>query len=120
MRLVESGSTDNDQKYKVRGSDEELALDEKVLFDQTDISSAAAVKNEYGAYVVEFQLTDDAAQRFSDLTERSIGKRLAIIVNGEVITAPVIQMQISGGKGQISAIGDEKEARAIAGKLSGK
>ena len=41
-------------------------------------------------------------KKFGDLTSKNVGKRFAIVLDGEVISAPVIREAITGGSGQIS------------------
>ena len=42
------------------------------------------------------------SRKFGDLTSKNVGKRFAIVLDGEVISAPVIREPITGGSGQIS------------------
>ncbi|MEW6057717.1 MAG: protein translocase subunit SecD [Bdellovibrionota bacterium] len=51
---------------------------------------------------VGFELTPQAAETFAKLTGEHIGERLAIVLDNIVHSAPVIQGQIPGGRGQIS------------------
>ena len=120
MRFVETGIVDETHEYKMRGSQERLVLEDRVLFDRGDIISASAVKDEYGGHVVDFQFNRESSQRFSDLTESNQGRRIAIVVNGEIVTAPVIMMPIRGGKVRISYSFTKDEAADLAEKLSGK
>lgn len=66
----------------------------------------------HGDPVIMFEIHDDDAQRFSDLTETFTGKRLAIYVDGEFLTAPEINERLPGA-GIISggAQGFTKEQR---------
>ena len=52
--------------------------------------------------VVSFTLDRVGAKRFAKATTSAIGKRLAIVLDGKVISAPVIQDAIIGGSGQIT------------------
>jgi SecD/SecF fusion protein len=55
-----------------------------------------------GRPVVSFQFNTQGAIRFGEVTSKSVGKRFAIVLDNQVITAPVIQQPITGGSGQIS------------------
>lgn len=55
-----------------------------------------------GQPVVSFRFNSQGARRFGDTTAQNIGKRFAIVLDGKVISAPVIQSAITGGSGQIS------------------
>src|SRR2546427_6504005 len=53
--------------------------------------------SQYGgaAYEIDFQLLPDGARRFGDATGKHIKDHLAIVLNNEVKSAPVINGQIS-------------------------
>ena len=70
---------------------------------------------------VSVQLSDEAAQRFDELTARSIHRRLAICVDDTVMSAPIIQSRIPGGHAQItmgSHIGFEDVLREASGLVA--
>ncbi|NNG05830.1 MAG: protein translocase subunit SecD [Inquilinus sp.] len=52
--------------------------------------------------VVSFRFDSAGARRFANTTRDNVGKRLAIVLDGEVISAPVIQGPIPGGNGIIT------------------
>src|SRR5690606_37068116 len=52
--------------------------------------------------VVNFRLSSSGARKFGDVTTRAVGRPFAIILDNEVISAPVIREPILGGSGQIS------------------
>lgn len=52
--------------------------------------------------VVSFRFDSIGSKRFCEITKENIGKPFAIVLDGEVISAPVIQSSICGGNGQIS------------------
>ena len=57
----------------------------------------------------EFVLSQDAARRFSTYTAANVGNRLAIVLDGKVLEAPVIHSQISD-QGVIEGAGTQEEA----------
>lgn len=63
---------------------------------------------------VQLTLNGDGARRFDELTGANVGRRLAIILDGTVYSAPVIQERIPGGRAQITGNFDIKEARDLA------
>ena len=67
--------------------------------------------------VVGFTLDKEGADKFGDLTEANIGKRMAIVLDGIVESAPVIQRKIPSGSGQITLGGLEAAARSLPGRL---
>ena len=56
-----------------------------------------------GQPVVNFQLDDEGARKFAEITTHHVGDPFAVVLDGKVITAPVIRSPITGGRGQISA-----------------
>ncbi len=52
--------------------------------------------------IVSFRFNTSGARKFAQVTEESVGKPFAIILDNEVISAPVIREPIRGGSGQIS------------------
>jgi len=64
--------------------------------------------------VIFFQFNDDCTARFAELTQENLGKRLAIVMNGEVASAPYIRVPIMKGAGYVESGFDLDEAREIA------
>ncbi|MBZ5514487.1 MAG: protein translocase subunit SecD [Acidobacteriia bacterium] len=60
-----------------------------------DLRDAQPRPDENGRPSVNFSLTRDGAARFARVTAANIGKQLAIILDNRVVSAPVIQSQIS-------------------------
>ena len=67
---------------------------------------------------INVTLSEGGAKIFEAVTRNSIGKRIAIMVDGKVISAPVVRDKISGGKVQITGSFSQQEAEAIAKKLN--
>ena len=58
--------------------------------------------DQYNQPVVSLRFDSTGSRKFGDLTSKNVGKRFAIVLDGEVISAPVIREAITGGNGQIS------------------
>lgn len=67
-----------------------------------------------GSPVINFTLNSQGAAIFADYTEKSVGKRLAIVLDNKVYSAPNINERIGGGSGQISGNFTTEEARDVA------
>ncbi|AUG51476.1 protein translocase subunit SecD [Thalassospira marina] len=52
--------------------------------------------------IVNFRFDGSGATRLAEITRKNIGRPLAIVLDHEVLSAPVIQSAITGGSGQIS------------------
>jgi len=63
---------------------------------------------------VNIVLNSEGAKIFEKVTTNSIGKRLAIVLDGVVKSAPVIRERIPGGKAQITGRFSMEEARELA------
>jgi preprotein translocase subunit SecD len=64
-------------------------------------------------FETRFVLSQDAARRFSNYTGSHIGQRLAIVLDGKVLSAPTIQAQISD-EGVITGARNQQEAADLA------
>lgn len=64
--------------------------------------------------IVSFRFNQRGAMRFARLTQENVGRPFAIILDGEVISAPVIREPILGGSGQISGNFTVEEANDLA------
>ena len=85
---------------------QEIDLDEfPPLFPGSEVSSATVGQDERGALTVNFQLRDEGARLFAEYTRDHVGQFFAIVLDGAVISAPVINQSIPGGQVQISAGG---------------
>lgn len=75
--------------------------------------SRAAQDQMNNGWVTTFVLSQDAAGRFGRFTEANINKRLAIVLDGQVRSAPTIQNKISDN-GQITGAATQQEANDLA------
>lgn len=81
-----------------------------------DIVSAEAVQQQ-GQWAVAIKLAPGAGAMFGAVTGRSIGKRMQIVVDGRILSAPVVREAITRGEVMISGNLTEEDARALAAKL---
>lgn len=72
------------------------------------------VGGEFGQPRINFTLKDKAADKFEEITASSVDRRLAIVLDGVVQSAPVIRDRIPGGKGVIEGQFDMESARDLA------
>lgn len=64
--------------------------------------------------IVTFRFDTTGARRFGEITQRNVGRLFAVVIDEEIITAPVIQTPILGGTGQISGQFTVEEANDLA------
>lgn len=79
----------------------------KMGFDQTT-----------GQALILLQFNQEGAALFEEITERNVGKLLPIYIDGEPISAPVVNSKISGGKAQIEGNFTLQEAKDLASNLN--
>lgn len=79
----------------------------------TDLRDAHASQGEMNRWETSFVLNQDAAKRFERYTEQNINNRAAIIVDGQVISAPTIQSTIRD-QGRIMGAANHEEASDLA------
>jgi SecD/SecF fusion protein len=104
--------------YKFRnpeGGRTEILLEERVILSGDQLKSATISTDQMGLPAVSFVLTGSGARKFGDYSSANIGKVFAIVLDDEVISAPVIRGAILGGSGQISGgYKDMQEAADLA------
>ena len=79
-----------------------------------DYIQDASMQYDNNSPVVSFSLNKAGADIFGDLTEKNVGKRIAIVLDGSLISAPVVRDTISGGAGVISGNFTNEEANNLA------
>ncbi|MFH1552551.1 MAG: protein translocase subunit SecD [Candidatus Omnitrophota bacterium] len=98
------------------GKDEALLIDNEVVLTGDMLIDATTEFSEqaFGQPYVSLELNSKGAEIFSDVTGRNTGRRLAIVLDGEVYTAPVIRERIPSGRAQITGNFSVQEAKDIA------
>ncbi|HOK16762.1 MAG TPA: protein translocase subunit SecD [Defluviitoga tunisiensis] len=80
-----------------------------------DVTDARASLNpQGGGFVVNLSFSSQGKNKFELATANLIGKQIAIILDDEVIIAPVVRDKISEGRAEISGIESVQEAQNIA------
>lgn len=89
-------------------------VNEIPILDGSMLTDAQVGYDQNNRPVINFSLNSAGAQLFGDFTGKSVGKRLAIVLDGKVYSAPVINERIGGGSGQISGNYTIEEANDLA------
>ena len=101
-------SNDNQDSFGVdklkyeNGTDEEFVSKRIILSGDNLLDAQPRMDNQTNETVVSFTLDRVGAKRFGKATSKGIGKQLAIVLDGKIISAPVIRDTIASGNGQIS------------------
>jgi preprotein translocase subunit SecD len=93
-----------------------FALEKRRTVTGRDLSNARPAPGNFGQPVVEFTLKPQAAETFGELTGKNVGSGLAVVLDGRVVTAPVINSQIRD-RGQIEGGFTQQSAQDLATTL---
>ena len=88
-------------KYE-NGIDESTVSKRIIISGDNLLDAQPRMDSQSNETVVSFSLDRVGAKRFGKATSTGIGKQLAIVLDGKIISAPVIRDTIAGGSGQIS------------------
>lgn len=97
-------------------------LDERVFANAAlsgdRVFSAVTAVDYNGAPGVRVRFDADGAARFATMTEQNLGRRIAIVLDGRIVSAPVVRGVITGGEALITGAFSDAEARALADNLN--
>ncbi len=81
----------------------EYVIEKRVTVSGEDLTDAQpGFDQRNGEPIVSFRFNSSGARKFAQVTQENVGRPFAIILDNEVISAPVIREPILGGSGQIS------------------
>lgn len=89
-------------------------LKEIPILDGQMLTDAIVGFDQQNQPVINFTLNSKGASIFGDFTDKNVGKRLAVVLDNKVYSAPVIRERIGGGSGQISGGFTLEEASGVA------
>ena len=128
-RTKMEGALERVRTHKITKQENYLAYNEIVFditpdpwkstgLDGSHFKYATVTYSQIGSPQVSIQFDDSGAELFADITERLVGKPLAIFVGGELISAPRVNDKITGGSAVITGNYDLKEALQLANDLN--
>lgn len=80
----------------------------------TDLKDAHEQTDQAGQNLVGLEFSDEGGDKFAELTMKNVGKTIAILLDGEVLTAPRVNEPITGGKAVITGQRTLQEAHELA------
>lgn len=115
--VVESGGTTLPQ----RDNDTPLQVGDAVM-DGSCITAASVDTDPLNTGIIKAEFTSKCREALADFTEENVGKQIALVVRGEVVSAPVVNERIESGEVHINLGGEVSEAQAeqMLSELSGK
>lgn len=114
-RVDEQDAVPGAEKAEAPKVDRYMIVEKKSIVAGQDLRDARAIPDQFNGknYQINFSLKPGGAERFGDWTGKNIGKDLAIVLNGQVQSAPRIQGQISDN-GQITGKFSKETAEDLA------
>ncbi len=91
-----------------------IVLQKKIGMSGDDIDHATIGMDDFQKPAVLFNLTTNGAAKFAKLTGENVGKRLAIMIDNQVRSAPNINQKIAGGSAQITGDFTYEEVEVLA------
>jgi len=105
FRFVTQNSDDTFgvEKLKFENDENEALVSKRIILSGENLLDAQPqMNNQTNETVVSFTLDRVGARRFGKATSSGIGKQLAIVLDGKIVSAPIIRDSIVSGNGQIS------------------
>ncbi len=79
-----------------------------------DLKDAKAEINQNKSTVVALEFSPEGGKRFGELTAQNVGKKISILLDKKVLTSPVVNEPILGGKAVITGSRNIEEAQELA------
>jgi len=98
----------------VKDENHKYLIHEIPILDGGMLTNAAVGFDKNNRPLITFALNAEGADIFGDFTGKNVGKRLAVVLDGKVYSAPNINERIGGGSGQISGNYTVMEAKDLA------
>ena len=111
------GIKDPDKAIQILGKTAMLEFQDEAgntVLTGTDLKDAKEQTDQSNQNLVALEFSDEGGQKFADLTSKSVGKKIAILLDGEVLTAPNVKEPITGGKAVITGSRTLEEAHNLA------
>lgn len=114
LRLADTAPSPGAVQATVEGSEETVYLSPEVVLTNAHVRRSSIQKTYSGDYGVELTLTEEGGEKLARLTRENLYKRVAILLDGRLIMAPMIQTEIPGGVAMIEGDFTKEKAREIA------
>ena len=105
--------------YVLARSIEDIQKAGSVVLEGTDVADAEGGAYQDSStstqkYAVSLTLTKDGKTKFAEATKANVGKQIAIVYDNQILSAPNVNEEISGGKAQITGMSSTEEAQNLA------
>ena len=92
-------------------------LDKSIISGEGIANATSGLDQQRGEYVVDVEFKSDAAKTWADFTAANVGTQTAFTLDSQVVSAPVINEAIPGGRTQITGQFTADSARELANVL---
>jgi len=127
LRAIDAGTEVIPPEYRIethkieqaegqKRTEERLLVRKKADLGGDRVSGSNAEYDQQG-WGVSLRFDSEGAKKFGQITEANVGHRFAIVLDGEIQSAPVIRSAIYGGNAQITGNFTEQQARNLASVL---
>src|SRR6266404_4272079 len=94
VRLAEDKPAPGLREVKVSGSDRSIYLHDEVVVSNSDIAAARLVQGSPAQYSVGIEFNASGAEKMRAATGGHMGKPMAILLDGQVVMAPVVRASL--------------------------
>ncbi len=101
------------QKQKIEIFDFYGVKKESELVGDVITDAAKNIDPTTNAWIVNMSMNTDGAEKWARITGANLKKRIAIVLDGRVYSAPTVQSKITGGSSQISGMANSEEAHLL-------
>ena len=122
FRIGESRPGAGLAEMRIPGRDTNVYVHKEVVLSDRDIAAAKARAAEISPGALRPQIdivfTEKGKEKFARVTAAALGKHLAILLDGKLVSAPVVREQITGGQAVIVGSFTMAEAKRIAREIN--
>ncbi|MCP4650002.1 MAG: protein translocase subunit SecD [PVC group bacterium] len=119
-KLRETLATDDvPSGYELKYDEDEkpLLLESNAVMTGDSLADAVISRDQYGRPSIKLEFTGEGAKMFGNITGANVNRRLAIVLDGYIYSAPVIRERISQGSAEISGNFSMDKAKDLANIL---
>lgn len=92
-------------------------LDKSIIAGEEIANATSGLNQQAGEYVVDLEFKDQGSKTWAEFTAANVGVQTAFVLDSKVVSAPVINEPIPGGKTQITGQFTQDTARELANVL---
>ena len=118
LRGVVAANTPGAEHLPAAGEPNGLWLEREVVADETHLTIARATTGQGNYPAISIRFDGVGARRIGAFTNAHVGQRMAVVVGGKILTAPMIQSPITGGSLLIEGDFTAEEAERMADRMT--